>query len=54
MIFPQASIIRSDQASLPLEKDTETLCEKAIVGFNDPNLQLFETLDSYKNRKRLP
>ncbi|WP_246786295.1 hypothetical protein [Bartonella taylorii] len=49
------SIIRSDQASLPLEKDTETLDDKGIVGFkiidngigfNDPNLQSFETLDS--------
>ncbi|MET3559855.1 hypothetical protein ABID39_000533 [Bartonella japonica] len=49
------SIIRSNQALLPLKKDTEKLNEKEVVGFkvidngtgfNDHNFQSFETLDS--------
>ncbi|UTO28677.1 ATP-binding protein [Bartonella harrusi] len=53
------SIIRSDQALLPLEKDTEK--PKEIVGFkitdngigfDDHNLQSFETLDSDNKREK--
>lgn len=55
------SIIRSDQALLPIEKDTEKLNETKIVGFkvidngtgfNDHNLQSFETLDSDNKREK--
>ncbi|WP_375696679.1 MULTISPECIES: hypothetical protein [unclassified Bartonella] len=55
------SVIRSKQASLPLDKDTEKLNETEIVGFkvidngtgfNDHNFQSFKTLDSdYKRDK---
>ncbi len=49
------SVIRSKQASLPLEKDTEKRNKTQIIGFkvidngtgfNDHNFQSFETLDS--------
>ncbi|WP_245410064.1 hypothetical protein [Bartonella tribocorum] len=55
------SVIRSDQASLPLEKGNEKLNKTEIVGFkvtdnstgfNDHDFQSFETLDSdYKVEK---
>ncbi|MDD9331056.1 MAG: hypothetical protein PV353_12125, partial [Bartonella sp.] len=55
------SIIRSNQTLLPLEKDIEKLDETEIVGFkvtdngtgfNDHNLQSFETLDSDNKREK--
>ncbi|OPB31360.1 hypothetical protein [Bartonella sp. AR 15-3] len=55
------SVIRSEQTALPLEEDTEKQNKTQIIGFkvidngtgfNDHNLQSFETLDSDNKREK--